>query len=289
VSIVGSKICLVGLIFLAIKLEGGLLAISLCYAAASIVLVGTATILVWQRIGPFALHWDLSRARKILRFSFPFFLLTVLSLVHLKVDTLMLGIFSTYVVVATYEVAFRLLEVSRSLVRPVSMIYYPLYSEMATCQDWPGISDLRQKMLHRAAVLGVAVAVFVLLAAPFIIAAVYGPNYNASIVILRVLCLCVPAVYMSIINTILSGAIHAEASTAKVMSICVSINVVLNCISIPVWGAIGAAWTTVISESILTVWLIRLTRQQINSLRTAYSPVWTVPQSVELGEHEGTL
>jgi O-antigen/teichoic acid export membrane protein len=289
VSMVGSRICLVGLILLVVKLNGSLLAIALCYVAGSVVLLGTAAVLVWQRIGPFTLQWDLGQARQVLRSSFPFFLLSVLSLVHLKVDTLMLGIFSTYAVVAAYEVAFRLLEVSRFFVRPVSMIYYPLYSEMAGCQDWQGISALRRKMLQYTAVLGVAVTVAVLFAAPFIIRAVYGPDYSTSIMILRVLYLCVPALYLSMVTTILSGAIHTEAVTAKVMSICVGINVSLNCVSIPVWGAMGAAWTTVISETIVALWLVRLTRRHVRALSTGRSSIWAMPQPVEIGEHEGTL
>ena len=79
VSMVASKMCLVGLVFLVVKLNGSLLAISLCYVAGSIVLLGTAVVLVWQRIGPFTIHWDPSQGRKVLRSSFPFFFLTVLS------------------------------------------------------------------------------------------------------------------------------------------------------------------------------------------------------------------
>jgi O-antigen/teichoic acid export membrane protein len=289
VSMVGSRICLVGLVFLAVKLNASLQAISLCYVAGNVILLGTAVVLVWQRIGPFALHWDLSRAREILRFSFPFFLLTVLSLMHLKVDTLMLGIISSYAAVAAYEVAFRLLEVSRFFIRPVSMVYYPLYSEMAGCQDWQGISSLRRKMLHYALFLGAAVTVAVLLAAPFAIRAVYGSNYETSIIVLRVLYLCVPALYVSMVTMILSAAIHTEAVAAKVMSIGVGINVLLNCISIPAWGAMGAAWTTVISETILALWLVRLTQRHVRSLSTGRSSIWAIPQPVEIGEHEGTL
>jgi Na+-driven multidrug efflux pump len=91
------------------------------------------------------------------------------------------------------------------------------------------------------------------------------------------------------VTTILSGAIHTEAVTARVMAICVGINVLLNCVSIPVWGAMGAAWTTVISETILALWLVRLTRRHVRSLSAGRSPIWLMPQPVEIGKHEGTL
>ena len=36
-------------------------------------------------------------------------------------------------------------------------------------------------------------------------------------------------------------------------------NIILNAIGIPWLGVIGAAWASVISQTIITIWLIRLT------------------------------
>ena len=45
-----------------------------------------------------------------------------------------------------------------------------------------------------------------------------------------------------------------------IMVVCVTANILMNAIAIPYWGALGAAWTTVVSESILAGWLLWLVR-----------------------------
>ena len=50
------------------------------------------------------------------------------------------------------------------------------------------------------------------------------------------------------------------------MLTCVLINVVLNGVTIPLWGARGAAWTTLISEAFLAVWLVKLNFTELRIL-----------------------
>ncbi len=273
---VSTKFLLVGLIFAVVTLKGNLNTILACYILASAILVGFAIYLVWRKIGRFRLAWNSDTSRRILRISLPFFALTVLGLIHFKVDTLMLGFIQSYAAVATYEAGFKLLEVSRFIIRPVVMIFFPLCSEMAVRQNWAEIQALLRKMLLVTGILGAGITLVVLLTAGFIIPIVFGPKYNDSIPVLRVLYLSVPAVYMGMVTTFLANAIHLEKKVVGIMLIGVMVNLGLNSIAIPVWGVLGAAWTTVISETILTVWLIKLNWEELRRLLSREA--WPAPR-----------
>lgn len=259
---------LVGLIFSVISFGGSLYTVLICYVLANVILVSFAIVMTWKRIGHFKISWSPTAFRKVLRTSTPLFILAVLSLIHFKVDTLMLGFLGSYLVVATYEAGFKLLEVSRFIIRPAVMIFFPICSELAAQQNWSELKSLLRKMLVTTGGLGVVVTLGVILMAQVIVSLVFGPKYTDSTSVLRVLYLSIPALYIGMIGAFLANALHLERKAIKIMVISVGINIVLNSISIPAWGAVGAAWTTLVSETFLTVCLIGLIIQQLWRLST---------------------
>ncbi|MFX0202838.1 MAG: flippase [Candidatus Hodarchaeota archaeon] len=260
------QLLLAGLVGITVTLKGSLYAILSCYIFANMVMVGITVHFVRRKIGKFGLLWDSNAARKVLRLSFPFFVLTVLGLIHFKVDTLMLGWMRSYAAVATYEAGFKLLEVSRFIVRPAAIIFFPMCSAMVASQAWLELKDLFRKLLLVTGTLGTVISLVVILMAAFIMSAVFGPKYGESVPILRVLYLTVPSLYVGFVSTFMAYALHLEKSVMKIMPICVIVNIFLNSISIPLWGTYGAAWTTVISETLFTVWLLRMIFQKLHAL-----------------------
>ena len=264
---ISSRVLLVGSLLIIISLKGGLTAIITCYILASIFLVGIAFVLLHKnRIGRLRLIWSWNSARKVLRISFPFFLLAVLGIIHFKVDTLMLGFMRSYSEVATYEAAYRLLEASRFVTRPIAMIFFPICSEMAARENWLQIQTLLRKLLMIIGALGAAITTVIVITAGFVITLAFGSEYTESISVLRVLFLSVPMLYIASVSSLLAKSMRLEVKIVKIMIVCVVINIVLNSIGIPLWGPIGAAWTTMISETILAVWLVKLNFQELRVL-----------------------
>jgi Na+-driven multidrug efflux pump len=64
--------------------------------------------------------------------------------------------------------------------------------------------------------------------------------------------------YVSYVSTFLAQALNLEGRVAGIMVGALVVNVALNALLIPGWGALGAAWTTVIGESLLAVTLLSL-------------------------------
>lgn len=271
---VGTRILLVGLIFIIVKLQENLTMIIACYILANALLVSGSFLIVWRKIGKFKLTWKFDRAWKILSLSFPFFILSLLGLIHFKIDSLMLGFMKSYSAVATYEAAYKLFEASQFLIVPFGMIFLPIFSEIAFHENWKEIQKLIKKLLLIMVTLGSVVAVIVIAAAGFIIPFVFGSKYLDSISVLKVLYLTVPVLYIANISSILARSIYLEKKAIKIMLVCTVLNIILNFIGIPLWSAIGAAWATFISETILAVLLIKMNIRELQILSSKESVGW---------------
>jgi PST family polysaccharide transporter len=192
----------------------------------------------------------------------------------------MLGFMKPYSVVATYEAAYKLLEASRFLILPVGMIFFPICSEMAVHQNWHSISTLFRKMLFVTGIMGGGITLAVVMGAGFIMPAIFGSKYLDSISVLRILYLSVPLLYIGMVSTLVAKSIFLEKKVVKIMLICVILNITLNSIFIPFWGAQGAACTTLISETILALWLLKLNFHELR-IMSSKEPVGLVGKELD--------
>jgi len=160
----------------------------------------------------------------------------------------------SYSLVATYEAAYKLLEASVFLIRPADMIFFPLFTEMVSRKNWPEIQKIFGKMLKVSCFLGSFIALVVIIFAGSIIPAVFGSKYHDSILILQVLFLYVPIRYAGFVIATLANSIYLEKKLIKITLISAIINICLNLIVIPPWGALGAAIATLVSGAAATIW-----------------------------------
>lgn len=255
---VTSRLLLVVLVFLVTRLEGDLPDIVLCYIAANVLLLSIALVLARRTAGPIRIEWKTGRILSLVRLSLPLFLIQILAMIHFRIDSLMIGFLRTYADVATYESSFRLLEASRFLTLPISMVFFPLFAELAARKNWLELKSHFFKVLSAAGGMGAAVAITVLLAGGLIIPFVYGSRYDDSIGIVRILFISVPMIYATRVASISALSMGLEKRLVPLLLICVIINIGLNWIAIPRWGVQGAAWTTFITETLLSVWMLKL-------------------------------
>ncbi|MEM7112675.1 MAG: flippase [Chloroflexota bacterium] len=253
-----TQILLVILITLAIYLQLPFLTVIASYVVAFIFRIFFSWWLVTYYHGPIRLSWNWTTTKHVLYLSFPFLLMSLLNVIVSRVDTLMLGWLDSYTAVADYETGYKFLEVSRFVVRPALMIFFPIAAPLAAQKAWPRLQKMFRQLVFSGLGLGTAVALFVLILAPFLVPLMFGDKYDATIPITRVLFLSTPFVFVNLFTNSLANALRLEKTIIKGTFLIVILNVALNSYAIPHWGAIGAATTTVISEAALAIWLIYL-------------------------------
>lgn len=265
------QVLLAMLIVSAVLAGGGISWVLTGYVASNVVMVAIALAVLRRRIGPFALRFDLPAMRRLAGETFPFFVLVFLELLLFKIDAIMIWFLRTPVEVANYESAYKFLEVSRFVVRPASAIFLPVCVQIATRGAWPEFRKLAVRLLSVTTTLGVVTAAIAISTAGWILPWVWGDAYTQAIPVLRVLFLSAPAVFIAFISQILVSALRLERSAISAMLLAVVMNIALNAAAIPLWGAVGAAWSTFVSETLIAVLLLRLVAHGIRGHERAES------------------
>lgn len=241
-------VLLVASVPLAVHAGASLPGVLLCYAGASLLMLVVSGAVVRFRFGHYPLTFDPNVLRRLVLLCWPFVVLDALQIIQFKVDVLMIFGLVSAEAAAHYETAYRLLEVSRLSVRPLAMIVFPLCVAMAVSGDWQGVRRLTGQTLGVGLLVGLGLAGAVALTADTLMATVWGPAYAGSGPLLRVLFLTAPFLFVSVIGAMLANALHLERSLMRVMGTATILNITLNGVAIPLWGALGAAWTTLLTE-----------------------------------------
>ena len=152
------------------------------------------------------------------------------------------------------------------------MVFFPIIAGLTANQNWGQIKSLLNKILWITGSFGIIITAVVLTLADPIINLIFGQNYHETAMVIKILFLIVPILYMGSVGIYFSSALHIEKMAGWIMLIGVATNIILNAIGIPLLGIAGAAWASVISQTIITVWLIRLNVKvlQMNSDRNNY-------------------
>ena len=226
------------------------------YVLSGAVLLSVAAMIARLKVGPIRYRGGWRRMKCVFGRSVWLFVLSIAGLVHFAADTVMLGYLQPYEQVATYQAAAKLLEASQFLVRPLTLILLPVCAALAAREQWDDLHRLMHKMFAGMAVLGVAAWGFVAALAVPIIRIVYTATYDPSAEVLRVLYLSVPGLYLATVAMLLASSTMRERRAVFIMALGVALNVALNLVAIPRYGALGAAWVTVASQTFVAVWLI---------------------------------
>jgi len=241
----------------------------LTYVVLDAGLVASTYLVVQRDFGPLHLRLDWNGGLGLMKVSLPFFAYNILAIVHLRLDTLMIGFMLGVVQVAYYDLGMKMLEVARFLVRPLHSVFYPIFSELAARRRWKRLRKHALQVILGSFLLGVAVAIGVQLWGDFAIVLLFGPQYVASVAPTKILFLSLPLVYLHFVLTTLANALHLERQSAWLLAVSAALNLGLNIVVLPRYGIIGAAWTTLASQAVLTVSMLWINASRLLSLKRA--------------------
>lgn len=249
---------LIAMSALAVLLGWSLPSVLGLYVAANAIMVGVAFKVVSAHLGPVRMQLRLSTVRPVLIVALPFFAIEMLTLMQGKIDVLMIFLLSTPVQVADYETSYRLLEATRTLVRPLMMVFVPIAAAMFITNKQAELVQLIWRLIGTVSVAGVALAVICIAMAEPIVTTIWGESFQSGAGIFAVLALSTIPLFVSLACVQLAGALHRERECLKILVPVVLANAVLNAFVIPFYGALGAAWTTFATECLAATLLLGL-------------------------------
>ncbi len=161
-----------------------------------------------------------------------------------SVDTMMLGGLTDSRQTGLYSAAYKLLLLALAMYYLIMQALYPGLAAIPAAER--GLRRLRGALALSAAA-GAAAATMLFLLKGRLIALLFGPAFAASASIAAPLLLAIPMDFVaSVFLTVLVAWDHPRRVLAATGT-AVASNVALNCILIPRFGAMGAAWATPLS------------------------------------------
>lgn len=248
--------CLFSIFFLFIDSAPTSIAFEYC-AAGVVVLVCNALIVSKKYNTDLVLQGikNLQQQKKILKYAMPLVLTSLGGLVLMEMDTFMLGLFCTKEQISVYSIAKQLVSKATNVnmaiwtgtVASLAMITKENFEEKKT-------KFIRVSRLNNAASLIICVC-FVLFGKTAI-RFVYGNEYMAAG---NILILLIPYYFLFCMSSLYANFLdfmgHAKTRAFWFVSVIV-INICLNYLLIPIYGASGAAIATIVSLIPYTIYCL---------------------------------
>lgn len=173
-------------------------------------------------------------------------------------DTIMLGFIKEYSEVGFYNCASSMSKVLVPIVTSMAVVAMPRLSNYHESQDWDKISCLMNKSLSLVCFLSFPLAVGIFILSPVFVPLFFGADYCGAIVPLQIIVFIIISIGLNnLLGIQLMGSLGYDKYLLTSISIGAAINIVLNCLFIPLLGAIGACISSLCAEtSIVLVMLI---------------------------------
>jgi O-antigen/teichoic acid export membrane protein len=206
------------------------------------------------RLAPLGFYVDAGRWRAIVAGSLPFALSSLTLGVGFNSDTVVLAQCYDQRVVGWYNAAYRLVFAINSA---ASGFYRAVTPSLVREQSRDPLEVNRWVVGSLRVLLSAALpaAAFVCVVAPEVVRLLYGPAFDASASVLRVIVWDVPFVVFNAFVGNISTVLGLERRAARLYVWSAVASVVLNSTLIPFWGVLAAAYVTVLTDMIKAVGL----------------------------------
>jgi len=227
-------------------------------------LLGAAAASVFAGVAVLAAEMGLFRTKRIgfsrslapaviadlLRRSFPFFLVALLSTVNVSIDSVLLESLSGKEAVGLYSAAFKLLVSLMILPAAISDALFPIWSRDSTGGSTPNRLSLN-RVLRWLSIAGVLTAGLILAAAEPLIRLFYGAEFIAAVPVLRLLSLALVFMFLSApltVRLLVADRLTAVLSTFTLVG---AADILGNLRLIPRCGLSGAAAVRLFAEALI--------------------------------------
>jgi O-antigen/teichoic acid export membrane protein len=217
-------------------------------------LFAVAMVAVYSRSGLSIMAWRPSaeRARALLRDGWPLILASLFAAVSLRIDQVMLGQMVGLAEVGTYAVAVRVVEVLYVVPAAIAASVFPAIIKSKELGG--ALYPSRIQMLYDAMLwLALAIALPLCLLAPYIVRAFFGSAFDEAGPALRVLAWMPVWVFFAVVRQRWLYAENALLAGTAVEAAACLLNVALNLVLIPRYGAVGAAAASLSSGAVASV------------------------------------
>jgi O-antigen/teichoic acid export membrane protein len=220
---------------------------------AEVMLGGLALAIVSRRREGSLGAWRLDRneGRTLLRDSWPLVLSGAMILIYMRIDMVMLRQMTPPAELGAYAAAVKLVEGWYFLPTAVVASLFPSIVE-ARQGDTALFTRRLQRLYGAMAAAGYAVAIPTCILAPWLVRLLYGPGYDAAAPLLAVLVWSLLFTNLGVARGAFLTSMNWTKPYLLTVAVGGAINVALNLVLIPRWGAMGAVVASLVAYWVAT-------------------------------------
>ncbi|MBQ3011835.1 MAG: polysaccharide biosynthesis C-terminal domain-containing protein [Methanocorpusculum sp.] len=213
--------------------------------------------------------------KSLFAYGFWIFLISTGSLAFSYTDTIFIGYFMTNGDVGVYRTAFQFTSAAAFITAAIAPTLTPKISRWSKDNEWEKIVYPVSRGITFGLILAVPVLFGGIFLADKLLYYFYGADFAAGAAACCILfAVQIVSVFTTFLGTALSASDHAKQSFYATATAAV-VNIILNCILIPILGINGAAISTLISYSLNAVLIVYFLRLYI-SIRIEIRPIFHI-------------
>lgn len=244
------------LIFMLISIIGdfGLYGITLAYVIANLLVAIFLYLTVKKIITKPKFELNIEFCKKITLYSIPFALTSFFGIVLYSVDMIMLTNMVSSYANGIYSAAYKLISVLTMFYTVYSAVIFPVMSRLYKNEKNLLVVSF-EKSIKYFMLLIIPISFATILYSTDIVVLFFGHEYIETSSVLSILIITVPLSFIDAICINLLNASHKERYVTSTYLIATTTNIILNFFIIPKYSYDGAAFTNILSDIILTIFL----------------------------------
>lgn len=202
----------------------------------------------------------LSTLKTLFLETYPLTLAGFFWILYFKINQAMLGFMGTSQDLGYFAAAYKMMEAFFFLPTVFMSVSFPKLTSLLSTDA----AEFRGKLKSYSLLLAAGGAVTSAIAwavSPWLITFAYGPAFAASVPIFKVLLFAIPFVFLGTMLTQTFTILGYQKIFMWLTLWMALLNLGLNYLSIPRWGALGAAWATILTEGAMTFLAMILIRK----------------------------
>ena len=193
--------------------------------------------------------------RSLLKESLPLALAIIFTMVYFKIDTIMLSLMKPAMDVGIYNLAYIFLESLLFFPAMFVGLIMPLMSEYAFSAR-EKFKQITQKTLDILLIFIIPMIIGVIFVSKEAVVLVAGQDFILSAGVLNILIIAAGIIFLGVLFSNMIISLKKQKSLTYIYGLGVIINLIANFILIPKYSYYGAAWTTLLTELVVTALML---------------------------------
>lgn len=254
ISQVLSSILMLSGVYVATKCNFNIVNFAFLYVYVNFLVLFYVLITCKNKFTPFTLKLDIKFMKEVFKLAIPFAVSAFILNFYTRIDITMLSYMHGDKAVGYYSSAWRLIEIFTTIPAIYSTALFPAMSfyYVSSMED---LKNLYKNSFRLLFLLVIAIQIFVIVFADFLIPFLYGKEFTYAIKVIQILIWVLFPIFFNFLLGNLIAAINRQEMTVIFSFIGLLFNVFLNIILIPPFSYIGASISTLVTQFFLFCFL----------------------------------